>query len=88
MSTQRVFETRRFALSEFKSIRTLVPDATVNDVVLAVCAGGLRSYLDEQDELPKETLIAAAPIAVHNDLETDAPAPVFLGSPGTGDRSG
>ena len=74
VSTQRVFETRRFALTEFKSIRTLAPNATVNDVVLAVCASGLRRYLDMQDELPQETLIAAAPIAVHNELETDAPA--------------
>jgi WS/DGAT/MGAT family acyltransferase len=71
VSAQRVFETRRFALEDFKAIRALVPNATVNDVVLAVCAGGLRSYLDMQDELPGETLLAAAPIAVHSDLESD-----------------
>ena len=70
VSAQRVFETRRFALADFKSIRALVPNATVNDVVLAVCAGGLRSYLEMQEELPDETLLAAAPIAVHSDLET------------------
>jgi hypothetical protein len=33
-------------------------------VVLAVCAGGLRRYLDLQGELPDESLVAAAPIAV------------------------
>lgn len=71
VSTQRVFETRRFALADFKAIRQLVPGATVNDVVLAVCAGGLRTYLSRQDELPLEPLIAAAPIAVHSDLEGD-----------------
>ena len=71
VSTQRVFETRRFALADFKFIRQLVPGASVNDVVLAVCAGGLRAYLARQDELPLESLIAAAPIAVHSDLEGD-----------------
>ena len=71
VSAQRVFDTRRFALADFKTIRALVPSATVNDVVLAVCAGGLRSYLDGQEELPGETLLAAAPIAVHSDLESD-----------------
>jgi diacylglycerol O-acyltransferase len=70
VSSRRVFETRRFSLADFKAIRALVPSATVNDVVLAVCAGGLRSYLGKQEELPTETLLAAAPIAVHSDLES------------------
>ncbi len=70
VSPHRVFETRRFALEDFKSIRALVPGASVNDVVLAVCAGGLRDYLYKQDELPMQSLVAAAPIAVHNGLES------------------
>ena len=67
VSPHRVFETRRFALKDFKAIRTLVPGTTVNDVVMAVCAGGLRRYLDMQGELPDESLVAAAPIAVRGD---------------------
>jgi WS/DGAT/MGAT family acyltransferase len=70
VSPHRVFETRRFALADFKTIRALVPNASVNDVVLAVCAGGMRRYLDMQGELPPESLVAAAPIAVHSDLES------------------
>lgn len=66
VSAQRVFDTRRFALADFKSIRNLVPEASVNDVVMAVCAGALRDYLLRQDELPLETLTAAVPFAVHN----------------------
>ena len=73
VSPHRVFETRRFALADFKTIRTLVPGASVNDVVLAVCAGGLRNYLYKQDELPQQSLVAAAPIALHGDLEAQAP---------------
>ena len=71
VSPQRVFETRRFALDDFKSIRALAPNATVNDVVLAVCAGGLRQYLHKQDELPEQSLLAAAPIAVQSEYESD-----------------
>ena len=71
VSPHRVFETRRFALEDFKSIRALAPNATVNDVVLAVCAGGLRCYLEKQDDLPQRSLVAAAPIAVHSDLASD-----------------
>lgn len=74
VSPHRVFDTRRFALAEFKDIRALVPQATVNDVVLAVCAGGLRRYLGLQDELPLESLVAAAPIAVHSDADPDGAA--------------
>ena len=73
VSPHRVFETRRFALADFKAIRALVPGASVNDVVLAVCAGGLRNYLNKQDELPEQSLVAAAPIAVHSDLEAETP---------------
>ncbi|KAF0164518.1 MAG: acyltransferase [Rhodocyclaceae bacterium] len=67
VSPHRVFDTRRFALKDFKAIRTLVPGATVNDVVMAVCAGGLRRYLDMQGELPDDSLVAAAPIAVRGE---------------------
>lgn len=64
VSPHRVFDTRRFALRDFKAIRGLADGATVNDVVVAVCAGGLRRYLDLQGELPEESLVAAAPVAV------------------------
>ncbi len=74
VSPHRVFETRRFALKDFKAIRALAPGATVNDVVLAVCAGGLRRYLDIQGELPDDSLVAAAPIAVRKMREPDGQA--------------
>ena len=67
VSPHRVFDTRRFPLDGFKSVRGLVDGATVNDAVLAVCGGGLRRYLDLQGELPERSLNANAPIGVHAD---------------------
>jgi WS/DGAT/MGAT family acyltransferase len=64
ISPHRVFETRRFTLDEFKTIRNAVKGATVNDAVLAVCGGAMRRYLDLNGELPDASLAAMAPFYV------------------------
>jgi WS/DGAT/MGAT family acyltransferase len=66
VSPHRVFETRRFTIDEFKRIRNLVPGATVNDAVLAVCGGALRRYLLTHDELPGPSLVSIAPLSIRN----------------------
>jgi WS/DGAT/MGAT family acyltransferase len=53
-------------LDEFREIRELVEGATVNDVVLAICGGALRRYLEAHDELPPASLVAVAPISIRN----------------------
>ncbi|AOW92483.1 diacylglycerol O-acyltransferase [Rhodococcus sp. WMMA185] len=37
----------------------------VNDVVLAMCSGALRHYLEDRRELPDRSLVAAVPVSVH-----------------------
>jgi WS/DGAT/MGAT family acyltransferase len=64
VSPYRVFETRRFLLDEFREIRRLVPGAKINDAVLAVCAGGLRRYLEAHDELTEHDLSTLMPVYV------------------------
>lgn len=67
VSPHRVFDTRRFQRAEFERIRGLVAGATINDAVLAVCAGGLRRYLDAHAELPQADLTAVVPLCMAGD---------------------
>ena len=46
-------------------------DTTVNDVVLAMCAGALRLYLDEQDALPDTPLVAMVPVNLRSEKDAD-----------------
>jgi WS/DGAT/MGAT family acyltransferase len=39
---------------------------TVNDVVVALCAGVLRRFLLERGELPEQPLVATVPVSVHD----------------------
>ena len=45
--------------------------ATVNDIVMAVCAGALRSYLDGRDELPDDPLIGLVPVSIRTGSEEE-----------------
>jgi len=62
---------RRFAfgsisLEEVKELKKQ-RGVTVNDVVLALCAGALRRYLEERNELPPEPLVAMVPVSVRTE---------------------
>jgi diacylglycerol O-acyltransferase len=50
-------------LADVKAVRRLT-DATVNDVVMAMCAGALRRWLIDHDALPDAPLLAMVPISV------------------------
>lgn len=56
------------ALDDFRRVKNAFA-CTVNDVVLAVCAGGLRRYLLEGGELPAEPLVAMVPVSVRSEKE-------------------
>lgn len=67
VSPHRVFDTRRFPLSEIEEVRALAPGASVNDVVFAMCGGALRRYLGQNGELPAASLTATTPLAFHGE---------------------
>jgi diacylglycerol O-acyltransferase len=69
ITPHRVAEGRSFSLQEIRDIRKRVPGATVNDVILTVCSGALRRYLEFHGELPEESLVAMAPISVRTEEE-------------------
>lgn len=64
----RVSAHRRFAFTSLPLDRVkAIKDAggvTVNDTVVAVCAGALRRWLAERDELPGSPLVAMVPVSV------------------------
>ncbi len=64
VSPHRVFDGKSFALDDLKFIRTVVPGSTINDVVLTICGGALRKYLEDKEELPVDSLVAMTPISV------------------------
>ncbi len=69
ITPHRVVEGRLFSLQEIRDIRKCVPGSTVNDVVLTVCSGAMRRYLEHHGELPDESLVAMAPISVRRSDE-------------------
>ncbi|MBT8099027.1 MAG: wax ester/triacylglycerol synthase family O-acyltransferase [Gammaproteobacteria bacterium] len=62
VSAHKMFDAMRAPINDLKAIRKAVPGSTINDVVLAICGGGLRRYLEHHRELPEESLIAWVPI--------------------------
>ena len=63
ISHRRRLLTAQFPLATVRRIGASV-DGTVNDALLAICGGALRSYLLEQRALPKQALLAGVPVSV------------------------
>ncbi|MEO0574740.1 MAG: wax ester/triacylglycerol synthase family O-acyltransferase [Pseudomonadota bacterium] len=64
VTSHRVFDGRSFPLDDIRAIKNSQPGVTVNDVVVAICGGALRKYLQSKLELPEESLVAMAPMSV------------------------
>ena len=63
ISAHRRVAFESMSLDDVKMIKNTF-GCTVNDVVLAICAAGLRSWLDERGELPAEPLLGFIPVSV------------------------
>lgn len=68
LTPHRTFATAELSLPDVKEIKDAA-GVKVNDVVLALCAGALRHYLDAHDEHPDGPLVAMVPMSVRADHE-------------------
>lgn len=70
ITPNRRFTWRAFELSDIKAIKNAL-GCTLNDVVMAISAGALRSYLLEHDALPEDPLVAMIPVSIRTGEEED-----------------
>jgi diacylglycerol O-acyltransferase len=91
VSSHRRWAFTELPLADVKSVRAGT-DLTVNDVVMALCAGALRRWLELHEALPTAPLVAAVPVSVRSQEEDGtygnkvsmllAPMPTNLSDPG------
>ncbi|MGD8418430.1 MAG: wax ester/triacylglycerol synthase family O-acyltransferase [Pseudomonadales bacterium] len=65
VSPYRNFATTSLPLNQMRLLGKRV-GASVNDVLLAVCADGLRRYLERHDALPAAPLLAGIPVSLRS----------------------
>jgi WS/DGAT/MGAT family acyltransferase len=70
LTPHRRFAAARVDLERVKALRRAY-DVKLNDIVLALCAGALRGYLEARDELPVTPLVAQCPVSLRGDDEHD-----------------
>ena len=68
ITPQRRVATQATTLARMKTIGEAA-GGSVNDVLLAACAGALRRYLLELNELPHKSLVASIPVALARDAD-------------------
>ena len=66
VSPHRRFAFGKLALDDVKEAKNR-HGCTVNDVVVSMCAGVVRRWLVEHDELPVDPLVAQIPVSVRSD---------------------
>ncbi|GAA4870439.1 WS/DGAT/MGAT family O-acyltransferase [Actinomycetospora straminea] len=70
ISRYRRFAHRSLPLAEVKAVGKQA-GATINDVVVALCGGGLRHWLTERGELPDRPLTALIPVSLRSGDEEE-----------------
>jgi WS/DGAT/MGAT family acyltransferase len=69
ISPRRAIAFSSVSLDDVKALRRHF-DVKVNDIVLALCSGALRAYLQERDELPERSITAGIPVSTRAEGDT------------------
>lgn len=69
ITRERSYAARTISLGDAKAIAK-TSGAKLNDVVMAVCSGALRRYLQDKGQLPDKPLIAGVPISLREPGDT------------------
>jgi diacylglycerol O-acyltransferase / wax synthase len=88
VSAHRRFVFGQLSLEAVKAVKNEY-GCTVNDVIVSICAGALRRWLIEHDELPDDPLVAQIPVSVRTSEEAGTfgnrimlmSAPLFTNEP-------
>jgi diacylglycerol O-acyltransferase / wax synthase len=67
---RRAFGTTSLPVGELKMMGKAT-GSTLNDIVLTVCAGGLRRYLTARNQMPDESIVAAVPVSMREVGDTN-----------------
>jgi WS/DGAT/MGAT family acyltransferase len=70
ITAHRRFAMRGTSLENLKALKNAT-GGTLNDVVMAICAGALREYLIKHDALPDKPLRAMVPVSIRTGNEAD-----------------
>lgn len=70
ITAHRRFAMRGTSLENLKVLKNAT-GGTLNDIVMAICAGALREYLIKHDALPDKPLRAMVPVSIRTGDETD-----------------
>ena len=75
VSSSREFVAQSWSIDRVRAVSEAT-GVTINDVVLAMCSGALRRYLEAQDELPEHSLRALVPVSVRQKDDFDSPVAI------------
>jgi diacylglycerol O-acyltransferase len=71
ISPERVVSLVDVPLKDVKAVRKAT-GGTFNDVVIAICGGAFRRYLEARGELPDSSLIAVVPVSVRSNDDSQS----------------
>ena len=77
VSAHRRFDIRTLDLNEMRDVAHRL-GGTINDLVVTVCAGALRRYLQDKKQLPEKTLTAGIPVSIRKEGEKSKNRIVFV----------